>query len=461
MLPAGDMAERTKEREAGVVRGYRRRSLPSTPWFPSNDEASLREASGANHRDEQGSRSRRWRRRTGTSDERTGPPQPQSPLSICTVACPPSFSLLQRVPLILVKHLLYTRGMIPMSVDQLFSYDSSSGDKETTGRGVGTVPACGGSAAEAASRITGADPSLRRKVGRTRRQICELCDQWRLLESWWTTQYSHLHQYDQDDRHGQCAPSEVPNQTLPSGRPAFVLISVGLSYTRSCELYLLDLQSWKWHPSSSPSSSNDANDDSRTPPSPPPPPSSGGSVDEANRRMEAILARRLVSFLMMKEDCLISSQPKKTSPSNRLWLTLGFSSGRHRVCEPSPSGAAAAAATTAADGSLVCDDVAFTSEAACTRENDGSEAARRETNGITFELIQRTRFPLSSVTSSKKASPRSLVVSIRLHNRGDRQHPFIQEGDEAHGEVLPSILEPTSPRLTWVSLPTCIKGFRL
>lgn len=401
------MVDSTTEHEPATVRRcYRRRNRPPV-------KASLPPSSRNCDENDSSSRSavqehcqattNTHRAQNDRRPETIGSTLPQRSIPSISLPVPPSVPsdwLIQTTPLILVKYLLYTRGLIPMTVDQLYSWASGEGHTSNIGTSRSRTP-----------------PSVRRRIERSRTEISQLFHQWTSLESSWKM----LHQHHPREGSSQ-RPSEIQHP-IPH-HPAFVLISLGPSFIRSRELYLLDLQSWEWQ-SQSPPFDDDESHASLV---------SGADDDSRSRRMEGILARRLISTLINDDDCPANALPAKSSPSFRLWLTLGFDKEHHN-CELSPGGA---------------DGIEYSTT---------SHPLPMDVDGILPAFIRRSRLPLVSsrpkIRTTRTGTPG--VVSIRLTRR-IQQHQCTVEEEK---ELYTSNLEPTSSRLIWMSLPTCIKGFRL
>jgi hypothetical protein len=408
----GSSAERSAQ--SPVRRCYRRRyPRPKTSPIPTSRNCHENDMSSISTAEQQFCQTVVDTHHDHRSPETLDSTPPAIVRSIPSISFPippsvPSDWLIRTTPLILVKYLLYTRGLIPMTVEQLFS--CVSGEVHATNI--------------AGTSTSSPTPSLRRKIERCCSQIHQLFHEWPSLESSWNM----LHrQYPVD------GPKERPFE-VQDQHPAFVLISLGPSFTQSRELYLLDLQAWEWHPPPGPSLDHNSHTL----------PSHHVSVDDncGSIRMEGMLARRLISSLMMQDDCPTNTLPSKSSPSFRLWLTVAYD--REHRCQGSSS-----PVERGADGI-----------GRCTTINHPPDL-----DGILPEFIHRPRLPLmSSSETTLRATPirPQNVVSIQLIRKTHHQRQYkIEVDQEQQLENATSILEPTSSRLIWMSLPTSIKGFRL
>jgi hypothetical protein len=340
--------------------------------------------------------------------------------------------LLRTAPIALARHLLYVRGLWPMSVQQLLlllqqqednnNNNIHSGDNSDSNHDimVGRInnsrnngDTDNDTTANKRRRMnntntkkkgTKINPSLRRKQTKAMDQITRLCDEWRLA----LTVNQHHH------------------QKLKQKLPLFLLISLGPSYGQSRELYLLDFQSLI-----------DDDDDDDDPVA-----VGNNETDKENnsnnysyakeQKLEATLMRKLVGALMNAEgeNSLSNSLPCKSSPRFRLWFTAGFK------------------ITTAANSANENKDIYDTTAAAAAVDHDAFISS-----SSTISWIPRTRFPRLSkqIVQSKASSRKQSLVTIRFHRRQQQQEQQLQN----------SLLQPTSEQLTWMSLTTGVKGFRL
>ena len=206
------------------------------------------------------------RRRTSTvAPSREGAPN-NNPDTIPFVSFPvpvsvPTPWLVKTSVMILVKHLLYVRGLLPMTVEQL---DATQRDDLANNQD------------PRVNRRNKLSPSMRRSIRKEQQQMQNLFQEWeRIVDS---------------------KPTNL----------AFILISLGPSYNQSQELYLLDVQSLHWNESSPVERREKENDDSTK-----------------LRRLEATLGRRLISTAMNQDGTPLHQLSSKASPSFRLWLALG------------------------------------------------------------------------------------------------------------------------------------------
>jgi hypothetical protein len=327
--------------------------------------------------------------------------------------------LLQTAPIALARHLMYVRGLWPMSVQQLLLLLQQEGednnnnnsnnnnsnnrrgdnsDCKTCDRNNGGDSTDNDTAANKRRRMnnkntkkrTKINPSLRRKQTKAMDQITRLCDEWRLALT-----------------------VNQQQQKIKQKLPLFLLISLGPSYGQSRELYLLDFQSLIDDDGDDTIIAVDTNEANKE---------NNYSHHAKEQKLEATLMRKLVGALMNAEgdNSLSNSLPCKSSPRFRLWFTAGFK---------------ITAATTTTN-----DDISW---------------------------IPRTRFPLLSkkIIQSKSSSRKQSLVTIRFHRRQQQQHQHQHQHQhqqqQQQQQQQNSLLEPTSEQLTWMSLTTGVKGFRL
>ncbi len=338
--------------------------------------------------------------------------------------------LMKMSPIILAQHLLYARGMWPMSVPQLLLLqqqqlqDKSNQESEISeyysnhnrfGSDSRKIENNKRQRLNHASRI---NPSLRRKQQRATDQINRLSEEWA---------------YYVDG-----IPNAIDQKEQQCDRlPRFLLILLGSSHTRSRELYLLDFQSLI------DGDENDAADPS------------ANFTQEQEQKYKTMLARKLVSVLMnhrSKEGASVTnSLPAPTSPSFRLWFTAGFENHHPRddfaeVIKP-----------------LESDDGTTTRDTSSTATSDLSTAS----------WIPRVKFPYSNPKPHSRPSSKSqslitirFVRSSKQPQGNQQQHSSQQEGNrtnrEDNSKDASSIeLNPMSEKLSWMSLPSHVKGFRL
>ena len=144
---------------------------------------------------------------------------------------------------------------------------------------------------------------------------------------------------------------------------------------------------------------------------------------------------------------VINSLPTSTSPSFRLWISIGF--------ENQPD---------SKDTSSICYDDSLLSNSS-TRRTESSPLS-------TVSWIPRNKFPLMKKTLSKPIRRQQSMVTIRFfrsqkQNRSMEQHNANQivndsNGEEAGCNLASSHLQHTKlEQMTWMSLSSCVKGFRL
>ena len=339
-------------------------------------------------------------------------------------------------PIVLAQHLVYARGMWPMSVPQLLMLQqqqqqqlqdkSNQENREyhsNYGRFGNDTKKIKNSKRRRLDQTSRINPSLRRKQQRATDQINRLSEEW--------ASYVDGIPNATDQKEHQC-----------DNLPRFLLILLGSSYTRGRELYLLDFQSLI---------DRDENDAAIP---------SASFTQEQEQKYKIMLARKLVSALINHSSnegaSVTNTLPATTSPSFRLWFTAGFEKEHPR------------------------DDFVDATE---PLESDG----RTSNNGIsthdtissatsTFSIaswIPRTKFPYSipkpqSRPSSKLQSLITIqfVRSSKQPQRSQKQHSSQQEGIRINGEATSKdtaaiVLSPTSTQLSWMSLASHVKGFRL
>ncbi|KAG7372520.1 hypothetical protein IV203_018663 [Nitzschia inconspicua] len=302
----------------------------------------------------------------------------QVPISI------PTDWLIHTSVVILMKHLLYARGLFPMTVDQLL-LDAEVEDTTTT-----TIKTTNSSHNLAQRSWSSSNSSsLRRSMRKAREQVQRLTTEW---NSWHKMMISNGE---------SCNGHE---QQL-----AFVLISIGPSYTQSRELYVMDVQGLV-----------------------------GDVRTEAimDGRVEGTLTRRLLGTLLNHDKSPLQDLPGQNSPSYRMWISFGIQSLSIRTeCGSMPSSM-----------SLHQMD-----ENCCPSKSSSIDGCNKR--NLFATLIGRRSFPI------RAASQKSGCVCIRL-NRPPNNRSSNGNDSASTGQTEDEPLHPSSDSIAWFSLPTSIKGFR-
>jgi hypothetical protein len=299
----------------------------------------------------------------------------------------------------LIKHLLYVRGLLPMSIDQLFADDI---DGEATKGLHGSVETSNNPYQSFTS------PPLRRKQRKARSEIHRLLSEWSLMGAFLSNGYeTQLCSGDQ----------AVPE----SPKLAFIALSVGPSYTQCHELYLLDVKSIR-------------GEDERTK-------TDDQTIifnQERRRKLEDTLIRRLFTTILNHVETPFQELPARASSSFRLWVTLG-------VCN----------ACTNKEETRLSARFLSTSQ----RMNELWHLLHSSTHGRTRNesftpLIERRGVPVvrqhQSSSTCARIPQQNNHICIQLKRSANDSHN--QSDDHLHF---------TSERLSWFSLPTSVKGFRL
>lgn len=365
--------------------------------------------------------------------------------------------ILRTAPMILLRHLLYARGLFPTPVDVL-KVDSNTMDRivhDPNGEILSSTPVTtstttttttpgyyenenGGEAnkrqrllqRENACRRANINPSVRRKQRLALDQITSLCDEW-------TTFWDDLKKEQQEQE-----------QILP----LFILLSLGRSYSQSRELYFFDLQSLMINnndeynvvddngsvKSSTRSDAGIHNSNSSH--------SHGDSQGYTKeQKLESILTRKLVSALM---DCASSnSLPCRSSRTFRLYFSVGFKTDDANNFQNNNEGIVDGNnhATTNNNNEKVVDPILST------------KLLPSSYISHTPSWISRTRLPVSERKKSRCNSQKQSIVTIRFHRR--QQQRDVQSRN--NGDTVLPLASPESEGLTWMSLPTSVKGYRL
>ncbi|VEU42557.1 unnamed protein product [Pseudo-nitzschia multistriata] len=257
-------------------------------------------------------------------------------------------------------------------------------------------------------------------------------------------------QMENDDESAKTIGDEMYSRASPHRvkSPRYLLISLGPSYERSEELYLLDFDSII-------DDDRDSNCNDIEP---------KGLSHEKAERMEATLARKLISALMNQpgrgnEESVLQSLPKATSPSFRLYFTAGFKTPDSGVA---PTNADDVPATTERHAQSGCTSNAL------VQENDPPLLGIHVNLTSLKSWIPRKRFPLLQRHYQSRSSSRvQSLVTIRFQRSPLRQQQENYTDEKKIGERLGTTpttspqMHPASNELTWMSSSASIKGFRL
>mmetsp|Transcript_3728 Transcript_3728/g.4393 ORF Transcript_3728/g.4393 Transcript_3728/m.4393 type:complete len:435 (-) Transcript_3728:632-1936(-) len=391
--------------------------------------------------------------------------------NIVSIPIPSTIStdwVMRTAPIVLARHLMYVRGLWPMSASQLFllqsegnSIRSGDGKHEETlfSTATNTATIDHDNMANKRRRVnitdttkkTKINPSLRRKQRRASDQITRLCDEY------------------------ICSLAPILNglhQNQQHKLPLFLLISLGSSYGQSRELYLLDFQSLINNDNGKGNDNNETttmttnattNKNGTSAVSfAPSTNTSDGSTDKVNhiindtncshakeQKLEATLTRKLLSALMIGEKSLTNSLPCKSSRTFRLFFTVGF-----KITNDIDE---VVGATTDTIGNDDDDD-----ENKYTVPYPFPDAASDHTaflSSHTTSWIPRKGFVMPKQKHSRSSTRNQSLVTIRFHRQQRQQPRSRNEGD--HDGARPSLVQPTSEKLTWMSLTTSVKGFGL
>ncbi|KAG7343361.1 hypothetical protein IV203_021306 [Nitzschia inconspicua] len=286
----------------------------------------------------------------------------------------------------LMKHLLYARGLFPMTMDQLL-LDPEANDTTTTTSNA-TSPFHNSTRRSWSSSNSS---SLRRSMRKAREQVQRLTTEW---NSWHKMMISNG---ESCNGHAQ--------------QLAFVLISIGPSYTQSRELYVLDVQGLV-----------------------------GDVRTEAimDGRVEGTLTRRLLGTLLNHDKSPLQDLPGQNSPSYRMWISFGI---RSLSIIRTETGNMPSSMMLHQMDENCCPSI-------CSSTIDGCNV-----RNLFAPLIGRRSFPI------RAASQRSGCVCIRL-NRPPNSRISNGNDSASTGQTENEHLHPSSDSIAWFSLPTSIKGFR-
>lgn len=315
--------------------------------------------------------------------------------------------LLSKAPIVLAHHLVYVRGLWPMPVPNLILQQEKDDVRSMKIQGRSVFSDSGSKKRRRMIQEPNrkSSPSLLRKQKHAINQITQLCDEWNsaLVSCRGTTATS-----DHDNL------------------PMYLLISLGSSYGQSRELYLLDFSSLLETDACVGKHGEATTSTTHTAP----------ISHDKEQKMQTTLARKLISALMNyhSDGIITDSLPHRSSPSFRLRFTAGFGCARHSTAK-STTNFLPASCPSSQDG---------------TTWNSPSFVSATKTM---FSWISRTRFPFRQHESSSRrpSSNKQSLIAIRFQRslQQDTTNPL--EKDSV------SDLQ----QLSWMSLSTCVKGFRL
>ena len=354
--------------------------------------------------------------------------------------------LLRTAPVVLARHLVYARGLWPISVPQLMlqlrqqennerraqrAYCINSNDDSDSKNQISV-----NTKRRRLNNSSRTNLSLRKKQQRAIDQITRLNNEWARYADAAT---------DASERLSPLPPSlNLPTRSYHQQTPRFVLISLGSSYGQGSELFLLDFQSLIHEEHTCGSIKNDCR----------------RLTKKQQEKFERILTQKLVSVLMKETDddegpSLANSLPAPTSSSFRLWVTAGFenkyTSGGFQ--EPISS-----------------KNVGKTGCVPRPMDETGCSSLPSSPSPLsTVTWIPRTKFPLLKQKSKSRASSRkNSIITIRF-SRGqkDQQSKCETNGNDnenarcVRNSNAKKLLFPTSDQVSWMSLSTYLTGFRL
>jgi hypothetical protein len=305
----------------------------------------------------------------------------------------PTDWLVQTSVAILVKHLLYTRGLFPMTVDQLISQnvDTARLSSHPADISINVSPS--------------PSPSVRRTMRKAQDQVQRLLAEWSSLQLRMLKSTQELQQL------------------------AFILISIGPSYSQSKELFMLDIQELN----------KLKNGDALV--------NHSGSClcEHQTQALEATLTRRLLGKMMSYEDSPLQEMPAKSSSSFRMFLTVGIS---HRP--------EAETIKTRNHSNLTPAQQRVNT----FREVQTLSSVESNDNVFSYPLIERVGFYRNSrLSSSHRGRARCGQTAVCVNFQ--RPPPAVADDDSVKFIRSSDNLLPTSEQLSWLSIPPSIKGFRL
>lgn len=350
--------------------------------------------------------------------------------------------LLKTAPIVLARHLIYARGIWPMSFPQLSLLQQEENNRKNglpNNNNNQNQNRIGNDRSVESNRKrrrlnneNRINPSLRRKQQRAMDQITRLCDEWTRYVASSSSSVGH-HSTNNENGH------------IESRDPRFLLILLGPSHGQARELFLLDFQ-FLIDENDCHSSPNHTDTTTQL-------------TQEQEQKFETMLARKLISALMnhtMGDDerpSVANSLPAQTSPSFRLWFTAGFEND-HISGSSTETDEPMTGESTSKAGHLPSPTTTATQTATASPFS-------------TVSWIPRTKFPLRKQKSQPRPSSRNQsLVTIRFSRSQKQQNENktnkdASRGNNNHITTASNLLSPTSEQLEWMSLSTCVKGFRL
>jgi hypothetical protein len=294
----------------------------------------------------------------------------------------------------LIKHILYARGLLPMTVDNLL-VDNDATKRFQSPVETPKIP------------YQFSKSSSLRQQRNSRNQIHRLLSEWILMGTF-------LKCFETQPNSGETTIPDLP-------KLAFILISIGPSFTRCHELYLVDVQ--KMGAEDEISKRNESNNIFN---------------QERRRQMEVTLTQRLLATLLNHGESPLQELPAPTSSSFRLWVTIGVWDAftykeENRLLSPFPT------------TSQRMNEFWKLLHSSSTHERVQTESFA--------PLIERRGVPMVRQSPSSSTRPR---------RRKQNHHICIQlrRSTENTRNRVDDHLHCTSERLSWFSLPTSVKGFR-
>ena len=423
------------------------------------------------------------------------PPQMSSPFIIPFVVPTtiPIGWLMEKVPIILIHHILYSRGLLPIPVHELFQlplpapaassshHYTDNTSSSTTEMLTTTLPSgfVGGSATT----------TTRRKVRQSQEQIQKLSTTYDAVLS------TILSIIGSDSYSCSCSSPSHPNFTTnrlshPLPLLRYLLITIGTTFSQSKELYVIDLQTL-----SSCLHGDDDDDDGDT----------GTSLDENNNsnnnssyhhhqqqhndpnrmsRMEITLRRKLISKFVSVEfgrknvSCSDSKStanyeqkdssshptensqqdvpihqtlPYRSAPSFRLWLTLGLERNSN------------------SDEESKFIEYLVNQHNLILRPN-GIPKIRQNPRHTTIrrrrrqQQQQQQKFGVTPQNHQTTINE-TVVVQLQQQQQHQKRRQDLVSCCSTSSSRRPSenlaTLNLNDPNITWLSVPTGVKGFRL
>jgi len=170
------------------------------------------------------------------------------------------------------------------------------------------------------------------------------------------------------------------------------------------------------------------------------------------QKLEATLTRKLLSALMIGEKSLTNSLPCKSSRTFRLFFTVGFKITKRNDIDE----------VVGATADTIGNDDDDDDENKYSVPYPFPDAASDHTaflSSHTTSWIPRKGLVMPKQKHSRSSTRNKSLVTIRFHRQQRQQPRSRNEGD--HDRARPSLVQPTSEKLIWMSLTTSVKGFGL